>query len=72
MTFFDPPDQHVQHRCVLPSWSTAKKGWRCDCGKAYVQEFLPARDVNPGELPWQWRRVPEHDGADIGRGTDDA
>lgn len=60
MTFFDP-NPPPEHRCVLPCTYAAKDGWRCECGKAYVRETLPARDVNPGESPWQWRRAPEHD-----------
>lgn len=59
MTFFDPTPQ-VEHRCPLPT-SAMQPGWRCDCGKAYVRETLDARDVNPGETNWQWRRAPEHD-----------
>ena len=56
--FFDP--HPPTHRCQPPGYRT-KDGWRCDCGKAFVFETLPERDVNPGELSWQWRRAPEHD-----------
>lgn len=58
--FFDPV-QPEEHRCEIPTGTFQKRGWRCGCGKAYVREELPARDVNPGEDPYQWRRAPEHD-----------
>jgi hypothetical protein len=58
--FFDPVEP-VEHRCKPPTTFGSHLGWRCECGKAYVKETLPARDVNPGELPYQWRRAPEHD-----------
>lgn len=49
------------HRCTLPGTFGPYDGWRCDCGKAYVREMLPARDTNPGESPYQWRREARHD-----------
>lgn len=61
MTFFDPTPK-PEHRCAPPRHAT-QDGWACECGRAYVRETLPARDVNPGERPWQWRRSPEHDGS---------
>jgi hypothetical protein len=57
--FFDPTPK-PEHRCVLPP-PQPSGGWRCSCGKAYVIESLGPRDTNPGELPYQWRRSPEHD-----------
>ena len=57
--YFDPTPK-PKHRCVLPPVGFGR-GWRCDCGKAYVRETLPDRDVNPGEDPYQWRRSTEHD-----------
>lgn len=65
MTYFDPTEP-PEHRCALPAISSMHKGWRCTCGKAYVVEMLPDRDVNPGELPYQWRRSPKHDEAGDG------
>jgi hypothetical protein len=63
VTFFDPPPKQPEHRCKLPMPLMAHpNGWRCECGKAYVKELLPSRDINPGEFPHQWRRAPEHDG----------
>lgn len=59
--FFDPTPKTV-HRCDLPPASGfARGGWRCECGKAFLLEALPDRDVNPGESPYQWRRASEHD-----------
>lgn len=60
--YFDPHSRS-KHRCAVPSPSSFREhdGWRCDCGEAYVIERLSPRDVNPGELPYQWRRSPEHD-----------
>lgn len=57
--FFDPVPTG-EHRCFPPPYRT-KNGWRCDCGRAYVFESLHPREVNQGELNWQWRRAPEHD-----------
>lgn len=57
--FFDPTPP-PEHTCVLPP-ARPSGGWRCDCGLAYVIEALGPHDTNPGELPYQWRRAPEHD-----------
>ncbi len=60
-TYFDS-DPEPEHVCSLPvEHFGEKRGWRCECGLAFVKESLPARDVNPGERPWQWIRSPEHD-----------
>jgi hypothetical protein len=58
--YFDPREQE-KHRCLMPGTIGPYEGWRCDCGKAYVLERLPDRDVNPGESPYQWRRSAKHD-----------
>lgn len=59
--YFDP-NPEPPHQCALPMvFHREFDGWLCDCGKAYVIEMLPARDILPGESTWQWRRAPEHD-----------
>ena len=57
--FFDPPRNEPPHTCWPPEiYSSTAKGWRCDCGKAYVQE----QQSQHGESWMQWRRSPKHDG----------
>lgn len=60
MTFFDPMPKR-KHRCPTPEVRDAiilsLKGWRCDCGKAYVIEMVSQH----GEYWRQWKRSPEHD-----------
>lgn len=60
MSFFDlkPPEDH---KCELPNFYERGKGWRCDCGKAYVIDFYPVWDVQPGETNWHWIRSSEYD-----------
>lgn len=57
--FFDPTVPR-EHQCGVPP-PQPSGGWRCDCGKAYIVENLGPRDINPGELPYQWRRAPAFD-----------
>lgn len=63
-SFFDPTTENRPHVCELPIPSAfSGRGWRCDCGEAYVLETMGERDrgVDPDESPYQWRRAPEFD-----------